>query len=65
MNETENRITFKIMTGYYLKLLTPEKIKLLGRTKSNIIKDAYGGNVLHLETKAVVLAHCNIVNNDY
>ena len=24
INEIENRITFKIKTGYYLKLLTPE-----------------------------------------
>ena len=25
INEIENRITFKIKAGYYLKLLTPEK----------------------------------------
>ena len=30
INKTENRITFKIQIGYYLELLTPEKIKLLG-----------------------------------
>ena len=35
----ENRITFKIKTGYYLKLLTPETIKLLGSTKSKITGD--------------------------
>ena len=29
VNETKNRITFKIKTGYYLELLTPETIKLL------------------------------------
>ena len=26
VNKTENRITFKIKTGYYLELLTPETI---------------------------------------
>ena len=26
LNKTENRITFKIKTGYYLELLTPETI---------------------------------------
>ena len=30
INKTENRITFKIQIGYYLELLTPETIKLLG-----------------------------------
>ena len=28
------RITFKIKTGYYLQLLTPETMKLLGSTKT-------------------------------
>ena len=30
----ENRIRFKIKTGYHLELLTTETIKLLGSTKS-------------------------------
>ena len=30
----ENKITFKIKTGYYLELLTPETMKLLESTKS-------------------------------
>ena len=34
VNKIENRITFKIKTGYYLELLTPETMKLLGSTKS-------------------------------
>ena len=29
-NKTKNRIVFKIKTGYKLKLLTPETMKLLG-----------------------------------
>ena len=30
VNKRENRITFKIKKGYYVELLTPEKMKLLG-----------------------------------
>ena len=40
-------------------------MKLLGSTKSKIIKDENGKNMPHLETTEVVLIHCNIVNNDY
>ena len=61
----ENRITFKINTRYYLKLLMPGTIKLLGSTKSKINKDKNGKNVSHLETSEVVLVHCNIVSKDY
>ena len=46
-NKIENRITFKIKTRHYLKLLTPETIKLLGSTKSKINKDENGENVTH------------------
>ena len=34
VNRIENRITFKIKRGYYLELLTPETMKLLGSTES-------------------------------
>ena len=63
-NKIENRIAFKIKTGYHLKLLTPERMKLLGSTKSKITKDKNGENVPYLEITEVVLVHCNIVNND-
>ena len=33
VNKIENRITFKIERGYYLKFLTPETLKLLVSTK--------------------------------
>ena len=33
VNKIESRITFKIKTGYYLELLTPEIIKLRETTK--------------------------------
>ena len=39
VNQIENRITFRIKTGYYLELLMPETITLLGSTKSKITKD--------------------------
>ena len=40
-------------------------MKLLGNTKSKIIKDKNGRNVPHLNNTTSVLAHYNIVNNDY
>ena len=33
INKTENRITLKTKTGYYLELLTSETMKLLGNKK--------------------------------
>ena len=65
VNKIENRITFKIKNGYSLELLTKETMKLLGSTENKITKDKNGENVPHLEITEVVLAHCNIVNNDY
>ena len=55
----------KIKTGYYLKRLTPETMKLLGSTKSKIIIDENGENVFYLEITEVVLIHCNVFNNSY
>ena len=65
INKIENRMTFKIKTGYNLELLTPETMKLLGSAKSKITKDENGENVPRLEITEVVLIHCNIVTNDY
>ena len=45
VNKIENRITFKVKTWYYLELLTPETMILLGNTKSKITKDKHGENV--------------------
>ena len=44
INRIENRITFKIKSGYYFELLTPETMKLLGSTESKIAKDKNGKN---------------------
>ena len=54
-----------IKNGYYLELLTPETIKLLGSTESKITGEKNGENVPHLEVVELVLIHCNIVNNNY
>ena len=48
VNETESRITFKIKNTYYLELLTPDVMKLLGSTDSKITKDKNGENVPHV-----------------
>ena len=45
VNKIENRIMFKIKTGYYVDLLTPETMKLLGSTKNKITKDKNGESI--------------------
>ena len=60
LNKIENRITFKIKTGYYFEF--SKTMKLLGSTRSKITKNE---NVPNLEITKVVLVHFNIVNNDY
>ena len=58
VNRIENTITFKIKSGYYLDLLTPETMKLLGTAESKIPKDKNGENVPRLEVAELVLVHC-------
>ena len=65
INKIENRIAFKIETWYYLELLTPEPVTLLGSSTSKITKEENGENLPHLEITEVVSIHSNIVNNDY
>ena len=65
VNTIENKITFKIKNGYYLELLTPETMKLLGSKVSKINKNKNSENVPHLEVFEVVLVHFNLVNNDF
>ena len=52
VNKIENRITFKIKTGYYLEFLTSESIKSFQKFP-------------RLERNEVLLVHFNIVRNDY
>ena len=61
----ENRTAFKIETGYYLKLLSPKSMKLLGSTKSKINKNENGKNVPNLEITEVALLHYNITKNNF
>ena len=70
INKIENRITFKVETGYYKECLTLKTMKLLGSTKNEITKNENGDNVLHSEITEillvhVLLVHCNRANNDY
>ena len=58
LNKSENRITFKIKRGYFIELLKPETMKLLGSTENKITKDK---NLPHLAITKVVLVYCNIV----
>ena len=62
VNKIKYMITFRIKKGYYLKLLTPETIKLLRSTRSKITKDENGENVPRLKITEVVLVHSNVVN---
>ena len=64
-NTINNRIVFKIKSGYKLELLSKETMKLLGSTKDIIDADKNGENVPRLENVEVVLVHCNLVNNSY
>ena len=65
LDNIENKVMLTINTGYYLELLTSEKVKLIRSTKSKTTMDENGENVPHLEITEVVLVHFNIVNNDY
>ena len=47
VNKTENKITFKMKTGYYLGFLRTETIKLLRCTKTKITKDKNDKNMPH------------------
>ena len=65
VNETNNRIVFKIKAGYKLELLSKETMKLLGSTKSIIDSTKNSELVPKLESVDLVLMHCNLVNNHY
>ena len=65
VNKIEDKIVFKIKTGHYLAILTPETMKSIESTKSKMNKDEDGENVSHLEDVEIVLVLCNISNNDY
>ena len=64
-NTINNRIVFKIKSGYKLELLSKETMKLLGSTKDVIDANKNSENVPKLENVEAVLVHCNLVNNAY
>ena len=57
VKKIENRITFKIKTGYYLQLVTSETMKLLRSTRNKIAIEKNGKNLPHLEITEVVSIH--------
>ena len=65
VNEINNRIVFKIISGYKLRLLSKETMKLLGSSTDAIDGDKNSELVPKLESVDLVLVHCNLVNNSY
>ena len=65
VNEINNRIVFKIKSGYKLKLLSIETMRLLGSSSDTIDGDKNSELVPKLESVDLVLVHCNVVNNNY
>ena len=65
VNEINNRIVFKIKSGYKLELLSKETMKLLGSSTDSIDGDKNSELVPKLESVDLVLVHCNVGNNSY
>ena len=65
VNEINNRIVFKIKSGFKLELLSNETMRLLGSSTDTIDGDKNSELVPKLESVDLVLVHCNLVNNSY
>ena len=65
VNEINNRIAFKIKSGYKLELLSKETMRLLESSTDAIDGDKNSELVPKLESVDLVLVHCNLVNNSY
>ena len=65
VNEINNRIAFKIKSGYKLELLSKETMRLLGSSADTIDGDKNSELVPKLESVDLVLVHFNLVNNSY
>ena len=63
VNEINNRIVFKIKSGYKLELLSKETMRLLGSSADSIDGDKNSELVPKLESVDLVLVHCNLVIN--
>ena len=64
LNEINNRIVFKIKSGYKLELLSKETMRLLGSSSDTIDGNKNSELVPKLESVDLVLVHCNVVNNN-
>ena len=65
VNKINNRIVFKIKSGYKLELLSKETMKLLGSSTDTIDGDKNSELVPKLESVDLGLVYCNVVNNSY
>ena len=65
INKIENRITFKIKSGYDLEILIRETMTLLGSIEKNINKGKNVENIPQLEITEVILVNCNLVKNTF
>ena len=64
VNEINNRIVFKIKSGYKLELLSKETMRLSRSSSDTIDGDEKSDLVPKLESVNLVLVHCNVVNNN-
>ena len=65
VNEINNRIVFKIKSGYKLELLLKKTIKLLGSSADTIDGEKNSELVPKLESVDLGLVYCHVVNNSY
>ena len=65
VNEINNRIVFKIKSGYKLELLSKETMRILGSLTDTIDGHKNSELVPKLDSVDLVLLHCNLVNNSY
>ena len=65
INRINNKLAFKIKDGCKLESQTPKTMNLFGSTKKLMDKRKNGENVPSLEVAEVVLARCNLVDNQY
>ena len=65
VNETNNKIVFKIKSGHKLELLSKETMRLLGSSTDTIDGDKNSELVPKLESVDLVLVHCNLVKNSH
>ena len=60
-----NRLVFKVKDGYKPELQRPENMKIFGSAKKLRDKTKNVENVPILEELGVILAQCNLENNQY